>query len=84
MEDDAVELRPVAHHVELGGPFVGRDFFVAQDEDDWLVGVLLIDEGRGEGERGGRAVESERAFGGSARQIGSGAGWEAVVAGLGE
>ena len=58
-EDDAVEFRSAEHHVEFARPFFDREFLIAQDEDDWLSLVFLIDEGRCESDRGRGVIEGE-------------------------
>lgn len=58
-EDDAVELRAGPHHVEFARPFLHRDFIVAQEQDNRLALVFLIDEGRRVSESGRGVVKGQ-------------------------
>jgi len=73
-ENHSAPFRVVHHHVEFALPFFHREFLVADQENNGLALVFLIDKRRRELQLGGRAIVGERSFGGAGGQIGGGPG----------
>ena len=68
-ENDSAPFRVIHHHIEFALPFFGRKFLVADQENNGLALILLIDECGRELQFGGRAIAGERSFGGAGGQI---------------